>query len=321
MMSYQTFFGIDIGKYEFVSAIFGKKTVDSYTNDELGWSKFFRQHFISLKEALVVLETTGGYEQGLLDFLLEKGITVHRADTRKVKNFIRSYGQKAKTDKIDAIGIAHYAMERQSSLKPFVAHNLALSTLKLLEERRLDLTQMLVQEKNRAKAPLNRLIQKDIDKVISFLEKQISEISVRIKALIEKNASLQQKKKILLEIPGIGEKTAHSLMALVPELGHLDRKTIASLCGLAPHAKQSGTKTWYSRTGSGRRNLRPILFMSAMGARRTKSNLAEFYQRLVDGGKKKMVALAALMRKIVVIANARIRDHIILSGKNALTRT
>lgn len=97
---------------------------------------------------------------------------------------------------------------------------------------------------------------------------------------------------------------------MLPELGTLNRKQIASLCGLAPYPKQSGTKTWYSPTSGGRRNLRPILFMAAMGARRTKTPLSEFYERLINNGKIKMVALVALMRKIIVIANAKMRDQL-----------
>ena len=174
-MSYQTFSGIDIGKNEFVTATFGRQTVDTYENNPFGWSSFFKERFSELRNALVVLETTGGYEQGLLTFLIEKNIVVHRADTRKVKNFIRSYGQKAKTDKIDALGLAHYAKERQTSLKPYESQNVINSMLKSLEERRLDLTQMLVQEKNRAKAPLNYGIQPMINKVIDFLTGELLE--------------------------------------------------------------------------------------------------------------------------------------------------
>lgn len=309
-MNYQAFMGIDIGKHEFVVAVFGNKKAETYTNDFAGFSKLFKDYFHILRHSLVVLETTGGYENDLILFLIERNIIVHRADTKKVKNFIRSYGQKAKTDKIDALSLAIYAHERQSTLKPFMANDSQQNNLKMLEERRQDLKQMLVQEKNRAKSPLYQSLNKSIMEVIEFLEKQILEISSEIELIIRSNKNFFEKKKILLEIPGIGEITANSILALIPELGHLDRKTIASLCGLAPYPKQSGTKTWYSRTNGGRKNLRPILFMAAMGARRTKTSLGEFYEKLVKNGKKKMVALTALMRKIIVIANARLKEYL-----------
>jgi len=309
-MNYQAFIGIDIGKNEFYAAIYGSKKADIYTNNFAGFSKFFSDYYNSLKHSLAVLETTGGYENELILFLIEKNITVHRADTRKVKNFIKSYGQKAKTDKIDALSLATYAHERQSSLKPFMCSDSQQNKLKMLEERRQDLKQMVVQEKNRAKSPLYKSLNSNIMNVVIFLEKQILEISNEIELIIRSNKIFFEKKKILLEIPGIGEITANSILALIPELGHLDRKTIASLCGLAPYPKQSGTKTWYSRTNGGRRNLKPILFMAAMGARRTKTSLGEFYEKLVKNGKKKMVALTALMRKIIVIANARLKEYL-----------
>jgi transposase len=315
-MNYQAFIGIDIGKNEFVAAVFGRKQTESYTNDFAGYSKLFKDYYSIMKNSLVVLETTGGYENDLILFLIEKNITVHRADTRKVKNFIKSYGQKAKTDKIDALSLATYANERRATLKPFTISASQQNTLKLLEERRQDLKQMLVKEKNRAKAPLYKPLSKNILNVIEFLENQALLIEKEIGLIIMANNIFSEKKKILLAIPGIGEKTANSILALIPELGHLDRKTIASLCGLAPYPKQSGTRTWYSRTNGGRRNLKPILFMAAMGARRSKTSLGEFYEKLLQNDKKKMVALTALMRKIIVIANARLRDHLSAKSEN-----
>jgi transposase len=307
-MLYPTFIGIDIGKNEFVTALHGEKLAKVYSNTPAGNSDFFDGYSDILKDSLVVLESTGGYENDVLSFLLKNSIKVHRADTRKVKSFIRSYGQKGKTDKIDALALALYGHERQSTLALFKPNDLNQTRLKSFEERRLDLKQMLVQEKNREKSPLSLHALKSIKSVIVCLEEQIIIVNKEIKDIIEIDEDLSRKKETLKNIPGIGEITANTLLALVPELGHLNRKQIASLCGLAPYPKQSGTKTWYSHTMGGRRNLRPILFMAAMGARRTKTSLAEFYETLVKNGKKKMVALVALMRKIIVIANAKIRD-------------
>jgi transposase len=316
-MNYLAFIGIDIGKYEFVAAEYNAKKTQTYQNNESGWYDFFRNYFNLIKSGLVVLETTGGYENDLVLFLVEKNIAVHRADTRKVKSFIRSFGQKAKTDSIDAKALASYGYERHAKLKLFIPANNTQNTLKILEERRQNLKQMLVKEKNRLKAPLNRPVLENIQVVINCLEIQIEDISSKLDGLINADPSLIKKQEILKSIPGIGEITSRALLSLLPELGHLDGKRIASLCGVAPHARQSGTKIWYSRTFGGRRNLRPILYMAAMAARNAKkTTLGEFYERLVSSGKKKMVALVALMRKIIIIANARLRDLMSTSDHN-----
>jgi Transposase and inactivated derivatives len=306
-MTYQTFIGIDIGKYEFVACELALGKAETFPNNEQGWSAFFGAKYNLLRHALVVLETTGGYESGLLTFLVERKICVHRADTRKVKSFIRSFGQKAKTDSIDARALAQYGAERHPKLKLYVLGTTKQSTMKILEERRQDLKQMLVQEKNRLKAPLNGPVKANIEDSILSLERFIESISDQLDKLISTDEALKAKQELLKSIPGIGEVTSKSLLALIPELGHLDKKQVASLCGVAPHARQSGTRVWYSRTFGGRQNLRPILFMAAMAARKTKTPLGDFYERLVAGGKKKMVALVALMRKIIVIANAKLK--------------
>jgi transposase len=125
---------------------------------------------------LVILETTGGYENACLNFLLDNNVSVHRADTRKVKNFIRSFGQKAKTDILDAKGLAIYGYERQESLIIYKKVDKQQEELKLLVEWHQDLKQMLIQEKNRFKAPLNKSLKPGIRTVIECLEKQINNI-------------------------------------------------------------------------------------------------------------------------------------------------
>ena len=146
--AYKNFVGIDIGKFELVAAVHGKKQTETFENNEKGWGLFHKEWKLELKEALVVIETTGGHELGLILFLRKLKISVHRANTRQVKNFIRSLGQMAKTDALDAQGLARYGAERQESLKLFVA---AKDSLKLyqLAQRRRDLKKILVQEKNR----------------------------------------------------------------------------------------------------------------------------------------------------------------------------
>jgi transposase len=147
--------------------------------------------------------------------------------------------------------------------------------------------------------------------MIKHLQAEIDALGAKIEELIENDEEYRYKWKILQEIPGVGSAVATDILALVPELGEINRRQIASLTGLAPIAKDSGTYRGYRRVNHGRSNLKPSLFLAAMGARKCKNNsyLKEFYERLIDeSGKKKMVALTAVMRKIIIIANAKIKN-------------
>jgi transposase len=244
-----------------------------------------------------------------LEFLDTKKLGVHRAAGRQIKNFIRSYGQYAKTDRIDAIAIARYSHERGSSLALYKPVDDTYKKLNEYVTRRLDLVQMLVQEKNRYKSPTGKGMKANIQEHITFLNEQIKSIDGEILDLQKQSKESLDKWELLQTIEGVGEKTATFLLALLPELGMLNGKQIASLSGLAPYSKDSGKSQGYrSTTYGGRRDLRPILFLSAMAAGRTKGKLGRWYRDLISKGKKKMVALVALMRKIIVIANAKIRD-------------
>lgn len=307
---YQHFIGIDIGKNNFVTAIYGSNQTSTYSNNINGFEEFFLSNEAVLKNGLIVLETTGGYEIDLIYYLQARQCFIHRANTRKVKHFIRSFGRLAKTDAIDAQALAQYGYERQATLELFQV-NSQQKLLKLVQ-RRLELKQMLVQEKNRRQAPDQKELRKSFDTIINVIEVEIEVIEKEIDQLFKADSFLETKKKIIKEIKGIGDVIACELIALLPELGKINRRKIASLAGLAPHPNESGKKIGYRSTRGGRSEIKPILFMAAMTAARSKSSLGEFYTRLVKAGKKKMVALTALMRKILIIANAKMRDFLFL---------
>lgn len=303
---YHSFAGIDIAKDEFFVAMYGQTEVLSYSNNADGFNQFLAQYAEKLKHSLIVLETTGGYELALVRFLQAHNLPVHRANTRKVKHFVRSHGKLGKSDSIDALMLALYGFERHASLDLFV-ENSEKRLLKLIN-RRVDLKQMLVQEKNRLKAPDQEYVISDIRDHIAFLEKKISLIEASIESLYQKNPSLMQARETIKTVPGIGDIVATQLLGFLPELGTLDRKKIASLAGVAPHPNESGKREGYRFMRGGRPEVKRVLFMAAMTASRSKTPLGLCYERLLARGKKKMVALAALMRKIIVIANARLRD-------------
>jgi len=312
MTSYHNFIGIDIGKFNFVVAIYSQKETKEYENTSTGILDFLKDYSELLNNSLCILETTGGYELPLLYTLCSKQIKVHRADTRKVKSFIRSYGNAAKTDALDAKALAKYGFERHEQLAIFTPQSKRSLDLFALVQRRCDLKQMLVAEKNRLKGPGGAAIKKSCTQMIKTITLQIDSITAQIEALIAGDPILAEKQKILKSIPGIGNIVAFELLVLLPELGTLNRRKIASLAGLAPRANDSGKYQGYRKTGNGRKGIKPTLFLAAMAARNSKSDLGlkEFYEKLLSKGKKKMVALTALMRKILVVANARLKSHL-----------
>jgi transposase len=308
MSLYSNYIGIDIGKISFVVAVYDSKKIFEYDNNATGIKAFINEFKTKLKHSLSVLETTGGYEMHLLLMLCESGYAVHRANTRKVKRFIQSYGNDAKTDKLDAKALALYGYERAQRLELFSPQSKKALALFELVQRRNDLKQMLVAEKNRLKAPRADIIKHSCHAVLEVLNHQMIAITDEINALIDEDPILKAKKAILKTIPGIGDIVANELLVLLPELGTLTRRKIASLAGLAPKANDSGQFSGYRCISYGRCGVKPMLFLAAMAARNSNSNLKAFYNQLISVGKKKMVALTALMRKIIVIANAKIRD-------------
>lgn len=315
MTLYNNFIGIDIGKFNFVVSLYQGNTITEYENSAYGIMLFIQDHADILSNSLCVLETTGGYELEILYSLIAQGFKVHRADTRKVKNFIRSFGTSAKTDALDARALAAYGKERWEQLVLFEPQSQESIELFQLIQRRTDLKNTLVAEKNRLQSPSTKLIKDTILIMIDALNTQLRVVTDKIDFIISNNPALKKKRDILKTIPGIGNIVAFELLILLPELGLLCRRKIAALAGLAPRANDSGKFAGYRRTGHGRRGIKPILFLAAMAARNSHSTLKDFYERLIKKGKKKMVALTALMRKILVIANAKIKEASITAHK------
>jgi transposase len=296
--------GCDVGKTEIVVYSTRDQTTITLANDPDCLA-----HFATSLDpgCFVICEATGGYETVLLDALVTAQRSVHRADARKVKAFIRSLGIHAKTDAIDARALARYGQERHDRLKSWVPSDADHIQLHALVMARRDIVADRVAWSNRQKAPGAQAAYAMIAPILKILDDQLAAINGAIADLAQ-SGKLAVKANILLAIPGIGPVTAHSLLALMPELGTLDRKKVASLAGLAPHPKQSGQSNAYRRVRGGRPILRQALFMAAMCATKHNPTLKTFYLRLIANGKKPIVALTATMRKIITIANAKIRD-------------
>jgi transposase len=256
---------------------------------------------------LVVCEATGGYEAALLAAMVAAEVPVHRGDARKIKAFIRSFGTLGKTDAIDARALARYGQERDAMLarwQPPAGERQALQALVLA---RADLVRQRTAFANRLQAPNAAQVRRFIGPVLRSIERQIANIEAAIAALIAEDADLAAAAGTLRSIGGVGPATAAALLALMPELGHLPNRQAAALAGLAPHPRQSGSREGYRNTRGGRPEVKRALFMAALSASRHDPALRGFYERLVANGKLRLVAITAVMRKIVVIANARLR--------------
>lgn len=305
------FIGIDVSKAScsWFNLTSGESGV--CLNQRSALKRWLKQQQKKYPQLYVVCEATGGYESVLLDVLLNAQIRVHRADARKVKAFIRSWGRLAKTDGLDAKALACYAAERYLSLPCYQPPSQLQSHLKALMGRRKDLLDIRVQEKNRLKAPGHTLperVKKSQQTLLAVLNEEIEAIDAEIEALQAENVDFSRQLETLTQVVGVGRQSALALLCYLPELGQLSGRQVASLAGLAPHPKQSGQKNGYRKTGGGRPAVRSALFMAAMSARMHHPQLKQVYQRLLENGKKPMVALIALARKLLVILNAKLRD-------------
>jgi transposase len=299
-----SFVGCDVGKDEIVVFDSHSQRISQLANEEAVLASFAA----SLDPGvLVICEATGGYEATLLDALVRAGRSAHRADARKVKAFIRSFGTLGKSDAIDARALARYGQDRHEQLARWQPAEIDHAELSALILTRQDMVKTRTAWRNRRQAPA--AVASMIDPICQILDEQIRKADAAIRDLIERCQPIARAVAALRTIKGMGLLSAASLLALMPELGSLDRKKAASLAGLAPHPNQSGSCDRYRRIRGGRPQVRRLLFMAALSAARYDPQLKAFKQRLIDNGKKPIVATTAVMRKMITIANARLRPY------------
>lgn len=301
----QAFVGCDVGKTSVV--VFDSRTerIRSIANQAEALAAFAAGLDPT---CLVVCEATGGHEALLLDALVQAGRAVHRADARKVKAFIRSLGTLGKSDAIDARALARYGRERHAMLPRWHPSEPARERLQALVMARRDMVAAHTAWSNRQSAPGAGATMAFTASIIACFEAQLHAIDAAIEAVIAASQPLIQAVNCLCAIAGIGGKTAAALVALMPELGTLARRQAAALAGLAPHPNQSGQSERYRRTRGGRPEVKRVLVMAALSAARHHPALRNFHQRLIAKGKKPIVALVAVMRKLIVLCNARLRS-------------
>jgi len=303
---HKLYVGIDVSKAKLDVASTHQKRVQtfSYTPDGL-------QQLIQVWEKsppqLVCLEATGGLERTLVKLLNQNGIPNAVVNPRQIRDFARATNQLAKTDAIDARVIARFAQTMTPSPTP----PLTLSQQKLRDfiARKRQVTKLLVQEKNRLATTTEPCLRDMVEQAIGFYNQQLLAITQQIQELIEQDKQAQEKAKLIESVPGLGTATAALLVSELPELGALNRQQIARLVGVAPTNRDSGTLRGKRTTGGGRVQIRNALYMPTVVAIRYNPTIKAFYQRLVQNGKPKMVALIAAMRKLLTILNVMIQNQ------------
>jgi len=257
----------------------------------------------------VVFESTGPYQTAAVVALLTAGLPAVVVNARQVRDFAKALGQLAKTDAVDAAVIAHFGEVAATTVRPLESQE--LRDLRDLYDRRGQLVRMLAAEKNHrhAAATSSPKVQKSIDKHIAYLEGQIGDLEGRMDRLIETSASFREQDAILQSITGIGPQVARTCIAYLPELGQCSRQEITALVGLAPFNADSGQQVGQRHIRGGRSKVRLGFYQAAIAAIRHCPRMKAFYASLKARGKASKVAIVAVARKLLVLANALLRDR------------
>ena len=265
-----------------------------------------------LAPTLVVLEATGGLETFLVGELAGAQLPVVVVNPRQVRDFAKAVGKLAKTDALDAQVLAHFGEATKPDLRPLPDDS--TRELQALLARRSQVVEMVTAEKNRCRTATQRL-QPQIQEHIRYMEKQLKELEQGLSELLSSSPVWRTKEKLLGSVPGVGPVLTVTLLAGLPELGRLDRREIASLEGVAPFNRDSGTLRGKRTVWGGRSSVRATLYMATLAATRYNSVMRAFYQRLLEAGKPKKVALTACMRKLLTILNAMLKHNLSWNSK------
>ena len=301
MNEHHTHIGIDMAKDAFDAVVLetGEHRAFKTTRGEIARAvRWIAKH----DHPMVVMEATGNYEADLVDGLHEAQIDLAVMNPRWIRKFAESFGQLAKTDKIDAALLAEYAKRMQPH--PQEPTSKALRTLRELVTRRNQIVRMRTMETGHGEHVRSKEVQRSIQALAKQLDKQQAAIEKEIQEHIDDDPDFKERVELMQTVPGIGQTTATMLAVELPELGQCNRQEIAALVGVAPINRDSGQLKGRRKTRAGRKRVRMGLYMAAVSASQYNPALREFYQRLRAVGKSGLVALIAVMRKLLVILNS-----------------
>lgn len=298
--------GIDISKDHLDIHLHPGGTEQRVANDKTGHKKLLAW-LEGVAVERIVFEATGPYHRLLERSLAMAGLPFAKVNPRQARRFAEATGRLAKTDRVDAVMLARFgALLEPQSRSP---RSELLDALAELVAARRGLVKDRTATTNRTKVQRLQLLKRQAAQRLLQIERQIAQVDRLCLELIDSEQALKERLMILLSIPGIGEATAIALLADMPEIGQLEPKQAASLAGLAPVARESGTWRGKSFIRGGRAHLRQALYMPALVAMRFNPPLRAKYQALIEAGKPAKVAITAIMRKLLILANALLRDR------------
>lgn len=300
------FVGIDVSKHYLDVFDSTHGGIERLPNNEEALAPFLTRW--KQVSAFVLFEATGHYDLTLRRTLTDVGILFARVNPARAREFARAAGILAKTDRIDARMLA--AMAQCLAPEPSPATDSEREALALLHKRRDQLVHMRQQERTRHSECSDLGLCADIEQHLQWLDARIAQRDEQIRHLIARCERLRHLARLLRSVPGIGPVAAATLLALMPELGSLQPKQVAAMAGLAPFNVDSGQFRGQRRIRAGRKRVRDALYMAAVAAARCNPRFNTFYRRLREAGKPAKVALIAVARKLVVTANAILRDNV-----------
>ena len=277
----------------------------SVTNDSDGVKNAIKQLQV-LKPNRVLIESTGRLELNFVCAAHKAGLPIVVCNPSHIRHFAKSSGRIAKTDKLDAMDIAHFGEAMKPPLSAIKPEKLrSISDLLVVRSQCLEMSTM---QKNRLKR-MPKSVHKPIQSILKTIKKELEGIDKQLDKLVDGIAEWRQKRDLLLSAKGVGNVLAYTLMSELPELGSLNRKEIAALVGVAPMNRDSGSYQGKRYIRGGRHRVRTVLFVSMMSAIQCHPKLKPMYERMVAAGKPKKVALVACMRKQLTILNTMVKNN------------
>ena len=297
--------GVDVCKDHLDASARPSNETRRFANDPAGiealvaWAKAFTPERI-------VFESTGHYQKKAVGALLTAGLPAVVINARQVRDFAKASGRLAKTDTLDAAVLAHFGETFATTVRPLESQEIL--EFRELYDRRSQLVKMLAAEKNHRHVGGCKPVLKNIEAHIAYLEKQIGSLEDRMDAIVADSEAFRAKDEILQTITGIGPQVSRTLLVHLPELGTSSRQKITALVGLAPYNDDSGQQSHARHIRGGRNKVRRGLYQAALSAIRHCPQMKAFYARLKARGKATKIALIAVARKILVLANALVRS-------------
>ncbi len=297
--------GIDVSKNQLDIAVRPAGDTWSMPNDVSGITEVV-QGLAQLHPVLVVLEATGGLQMPLAAALATAGLPLAMVNPRQVRDFARAIGRLAKTDRLDAQVLAHFAEAVRPT--PYPLPDAQTQELTALLTRRHQVVERLTAEKNRLRSA-RELVHRRVQDHICWLEQELADLDDDLERTLRKSPLWREKDNLLRSVPGIGRVVSITLLADLPELGTLSRHQIAALVGVAPLNRDSGRFRGKRMVWGGRARVRAALYMAALTASRYNPIIKAFYHRLCEAGKARKVALTACMRKLLIILNSMVKHR------------